>query len=1211
MPFCAGNALANVTAVGINSPTTGSPASVSGGASFPVAITYTADGSGSADLDVVINLVSGGTVVGSTAVTVTKEFPEPTTTNLTFVVTNCTLDGTFALTVEASDGVAASASQDDAVIISGGTPMAFSVTGGGSYCSGGSGVAIGLAGSEFGVNYQLKKGAANSGSSVPGTGSAITFGNKIFAGTYTVVATSALSGCTATMPGSASVTINPASVGGTASVTPGTVCSGNSATLSLSGQTGDIEEWQYTTDDGDTWNSIPSSAGQNPMVTGPLTNTTYFQALVSNGGCSPAYSSVVGVMVNPVSVGGTVTATASSVCGGSSTLLTLSGQTGSIVRWEVSPDGTTWTTNISTANPLNSGNLTATRYFRAVVQSGSCSQATSEVAVVTVNPATVGGVTTPAAGTVCSGSSTTISLTGQTGSIVWWESSLDGITWTTNASTTDPFDTGPLTETTLFRAMVQSGDCAVLDSSISTVTVNPASVGGTATATASEVCSGSSTLVTLAGQTGSIVRWEYSTNGTDWSPINSTANPLNTGNLTTTKYFHAVVQSGVCSLATSSDAVVTVSPPTVGGTAAATADTICSGSSTTITLSGQTGSIVRWEASPDGITWSSIESTNNPLTTSNLTATTLFRAMVQSGGCTVLDSSAAIVSVNPVSDGGTATATADTLCNGSSTTIGLSGQTGSIVRWETSTNGTDWSSIESTANPLNTGNLTATRYYRAVVQSGVCDTDNSSIAVVTVNSRPSIASQPSSAVRLVGASVSFSVTADNATGYQWRLNGSPVSGATASAYTIDPVSAEDAGSYDCVLTGSSPCAATTSAAATLSVGSKLVFSSQPVNSTAGATMSAVGVQIQDQSGNDIPASGTTVSLSLNGGGTLSGTPDAVTDSNGKAAFGTLSITKAGSGYTLTASSGSLTAATSTSFNITAATANAYRITAATNTLAPAVADALTLNLVDQFGNTITTFNGDKPLTFSGLSVAGNGTTHPTITDKTGAAINLGEVTTLTFTNGQSSAGGSLVAYKGEEAVTLAASDGTFSTASTGGAGVTLTIPNLAPVAGADSVARGRNTQLRILISNLLTNDSDVNADLISFVGVSSSSTNGASLFTNATQILYSPAPGSNPASDYFTYTISDGLLSTTGMVNVALLPDPTGIANNIVSSLRDPDGHPVITFAGIPSYAYKVQRSTNLTDWTDLWTTNAPSTGLFQFTDLNLLNPVFYRAITQ
>src|SRR5207253_7847377 len=68
-------------------------------------------------------------------------------------------------------------------------PTAFSVTGGGTYCEGGVGLAVGLSSSQTGVNYQLKRGGSNVGSPVAGTGSALNFGNQTDAGTYTVVAT--------------------------------------------------------------------------------------------------------------------------------------------------------------------------------------------------------------------------------------------------------------------------------------------------------------------------------------------------------------------------------------------------------------------------------------------------------------------------------------------------------------------------------------------------------------------------------------------------------------------------------------------------------------------------------------------------------------------------------------------------------------------------------------------------------------------------------------------------------------------------------------------------------------------------------------------------------------------------------------------------------------------------------------------------------------
>ena len=88
-------------------------------------------------------------------------------------------------------------------------PALFNVTGGGSYCTGGSGVNLGLSGSESGINYQLQIGGTTIGSAVAGTGGALSFGLQTAAGIYTVIATNATTGCQLQMTGSQTITINP------------------------------------------------------------------------------------------------------------------------------------------------------------------------------------------------------------------------------------------------------------------------------------------------------------------------------------------------------------------------------------------------------------------------------------------------------------------------------------------------------------------------------------------------------------------------------------------------------------------------------------------------------------------------------------------------------------------------------------------------------------------------------------------------------------------------------------------------------------------------------------------------------------------------------------------------------------------------------------------------------------------------------------------
>ncbi len=88
-------------------------------------------------------------------------------------------------------------------------PLTHNITGGGSFCSGGAGVAIGLDGTESGIYYQLKHGFSTTGSPVLGTGSTLSFGLIATSGSYNVVAIDTATGCTNNMTGSVNVIMNP------------------------------------------------------------------------------------------------------------------------------------------------------------------------------------------------------------------------------------------------------------------------------------------------------------------------------------------------------------------------------------------------------------------------------------------------------------------------------------------------------------------------------------------------------------------------------------------------------------------------------------------------------------------------------------------------------------------------------------------------------------------------------------------------------------------------------------------------------------------------------------------------------------------------------------------------------------------------------------------------------------------------------------------
>lgn len=150
-------------------------------------------------------------------------------------------------------------------------PATYTVTGGGSYCTGGSGVPIGLSGSATGVNYQLYMGGTPVGTPVAGTGAPVSFAGITTAGTYTIVATNATTSCSAAMSGSAVVSISSLPTIATSSTYP---C-GGAQTITAAG--GVTYSWTPTT------GLSCSTCGVTDAS--PATTTTYTVTGTDASGC--------------------------------------------------------------------------------------------------------------------------------------------------------------------------------------------------------------------------------------------------------------------------------------------------------------------------------------------------------------------------------------------------------------------------------------------------------------------------------------------------------------------------------------------------------------------------------------------------------------------------------------------------------------------------------------------------------------------------------------------------------------------------------------------------------------------------------------------------------------------------------------------------------------------------------------------------------------
>ncbi len=137
--------------------------------------------------------------------------------------------------------------------------------------------------------------------------------------------------------------------------------------------------------------------------------------------------------VDATTVGGSLSGTTSICAGQNSGLITLSGHTGSIIRWEVNgvPDA-----SLGTANPVSKViNLPGSYVYQAVVKNGVCSQALSSPFTVTVD-AVPGkpSITASPGNTVCEG--TAITLTAGNVGAATYNFFKEPTPWSPNNSTT-------------------------------------------------------------------------------------------------------------------------------------------------------------------------------------------------------------------------------------------------------------------------------------------------------------------------------------------------------------------------------------------------------------------------------------------------------------------------------------------------------------------------------------------------------------------------------------------------------------------------------------------------------------------------------------------------------------------------------------------------------------------------------------------------------
>jgi hypothetical protein len=310
-----------------------------------------------------------------------------------------------------------------------------------------------------------------------------------------------------------------------------------------------------------------------------LANSTLGGYICEYGDMPGDLTSSVTIFTRQVIVGngssGTISGGDTNVCSGSnSTTLTLNNLTGSVVRWESSFDNffTAGTTISSTSTSITLTNITKTTYYRAIVNSSSpvgCTGLASSSVYLSVKPTKSGSVFATN-NSICAGGQVELILSGQQGNVNKWQRSTDNVNWTDISNTTTSLtETISSSGTYYYRVEVQTPSCgSAVTSSSKTITVTSGTppVGGSVSSNTHSSTTNSGTL-TLSGHSGTIVKWQRSTNdGITWTDISNTTTSHSYTNVAVKTLFRVQLTSGTCGFAYSSSGTVTIIPETISGT---------------------------------------------------------------------------------------------------------------------------------------------------------------------------------------------------------------------------------------------------------------------------------------------------------------------------------------------------------------------------------------------------------------------------------------------------------------------------------------------------------------------------------------------------------------------------------------------------------------------------------------------------------------------
>ena len=299
-------------------------------------------------------------------------------------------------------------------------------------------------------------------------------------------------------------------------------------------------------------------------------------------------------------------------------------------------------------------------------------------------------------------------------------------------------------------------------------------------------CSGGSVQLNTAANPAYTYQWQN--NGVN---IPGATNASYTANAAGS--YTVIARSSANCADTSAPMAVTVNALPSAAITAAGPTTFCSGVSVVLNANTATGLSYQWRRNGTTITGA---------TSASYTATTTgaYTVVVSNSNNCQATSAATSVTVNALPQATVAAAGPTTFCSGASVVLNANTGTGLSYQWQQ--NGTTISGATSAAYTATTSGS----YTVLVRNSNNCSATSTAITV-TVNPAPQATATAAGPTTFCsGASVVLNANTGTGLSYQWRRNGTTITGATSASYT-----ATTTGAYTVLVRNTSNCSATSPA----------------------------------------------------------------------------------------------------------------------------------------------------------------------------------------------------------------------------------------------------------------------------------------------------------------------------------------------------------------------------------------------------------------